>query len=209
MRTVLHNELGLDITKEQEDYLFSRSQKNKEDHNAANNGMGYADFAKYFQEVSSAPFPASKSGLAAEVGFHRDNNDGGATSDDHEMPIHLQPKTILRQRRHQLRQLLTSHSSRSHGSGMKETSLFLAMDVHRSGKVTMQEFLDWLNSVGLQWTMEELKQVVLGDINDNGDIVLRKEQLERRLFGGADNGEGEAGMTEHDFAEFVESLDAE
>mmetsp|Transcript_37413 Transcript_37413/g.78908 ORF Transcript_37413/g.78908 Transcript_37413/m.78908 type:complete len:260 (+) Transcript_37413:54-833(+) len=207
IRTVLHNEMGLDITKEQEECLFSRlpQQQNKENFDAANNGMGYGAFAKYFQEVSSAVLPASQSGMAAAVGFHRDDDGTSTKEKDREMPIHLQTKTILHQRRHQLRQLFTAHSSRVQGSGMKETSLFLAMDVHRSGKVTMQELIDWLKSVGLDWTMEELKQVVLGDSDG-----IEKENMESRLFRESDdNGEGEAGMTEHEFALFVESLDCE
>lgn len=188
VRTVLHNELGLDITKEQEELLLSRvpQWKNGEKQNP-NVGMGYADFAIYFQDVSSAVLTSSEAGLAAAVGFHRDSSDGNERANS-EMAIHIQPQTILHQRRHQLQQLLMTHSSRA-GSGMKETSLFLAMDVHRSGKVTMQEFLDWINSVGMQWTMEELKQVVLGGKGGNGRI--------------------ESGMTEHEFAEFVESLDCE
>ncbi|KAL7534475.1 hypothetical protein ACHAXR_007959 [Thalassiosira sp. AJA248-18] len=232
VRTVLHNELGLDLTTEQEHCLFSRSGQFKKNHHNNNNesssnnnndGMGYADFAKYFQEVSSAPFPASQSGLAAAVGFHR-NDTGNTASDntngnniDHEMPIHLQPQTIILQRRHQLRQLLSSHSSPEGrgNSGMKETSLFLNMDVHRSGKVTMQEFLVWLNTVGmLQWTIEDLKQVVLNR-EESSDVIMESEKLEMRWFGNAGDDDGdreggeEAGMTEHDFAEFVESLDGE
>ncbi|KAL7543512.1 hypothetical protein ACHAWF_007404 [Thalassiosira exigua] len=202
VRTILHNELGLDITKEQMECLFERSQQSKDAHNNNNgNGMGYAQFAKYFQEVSSATFQASQSGLAAAVGFHRDSNGDG----DHEISIHLQPQTILHRRRKQLRELLRSHSSReSHGkSGMKDTSLFLAIDVHRSGKVTMQEFLDWLNAVGmLQWSIEDLKRVVLVT-----DDKREREKLEKHWF--VSEGGKEAGMTEHEFAEFVELLDCQ
>lgn len=216
VRTVAHNELGLDLTKEQEDCLFARSQhlqnKDKENQHV---GMGYAAFAKYFYETSKFPFPASQSGLAAAVGFHRDSSDDNTRANS-EMAIHLAPKTILRQKRQQLRQLLTAHSSREgHGnSGMKETSLFLAMDVHRSGKVTMQEFLDWLNTVGfLEWSMEDLRQVVLGSGDNGGIDSIESEKLEMQWFGGAtnsdDNEKREAGMTEQDFAKFVESLDSE
>mmetsp|Transcript_25317 Transcript_25317/g.54476 ORF Transcript_25317/g.54476 Transcript_25317/m.54476 type:complete len:265 (+) Transcript_25317:53-847(+) len=211
VRTVLHNELGLDITKEQEALLLSRVPQWKKGENQNTSiGMGYTDFAKYYQDVSSATFPSSEAGLAAAVGFHRDDTDGNARANS-EMSIHLQPQTILHQRRHQLQQLLMTHSSRV-GSGMMETSLFLAIDVHRSGKVTMQEFLDWINSLGMQWTMEEMKQVILGDKdNENEGIGMEREKLESRWFGTADvdNGRREAGMTEHEFAEFVESLDSE
>jgi len=195
VRTVLHNELGLDLTKEQEDLLLSRVPQWKNgEKQSPNVGMGYADFAIYFQDVSSAVLTSSEAGLAAAVGFHRDSNDGNERANS-EMAIHIQPQTILHQRRHQLQQLLMTHSSRA-------TSLFLEMDVHRSGKVTMQEFLDWINSVGMQWTAEELKQVVLGGKDD--------EELENRWFGStSDNGKVESGMTEHDFSAFVESLDRE
>lgn len=246
IRTVLHNEPGLDLTTEQEHVLFSRyspvQQKqhhlscNKDENHTNGNtsaskvGMGYADFAKYYSEVSKATFPASQSGLAAAVGFHRDdekrNNDNDTTTTDHEMPIYLHPQTVIHQRRHQLRQLLTAHSSResSGNSGMKETSLFLKIDVHRSGKVTMEEFLEWVNGAGtLDWAMDDLKQVVLNketttksSCDGNGGGILDSEKLlEQKWFGTNALGDGingkkdEAGMTEHDFARFVESLDDE
>jgi len=203
VRTVLHNELGLDITNEQEDLLLSRVPHWK-DSNGENStstaGMRYGDFAKYFQEVSRAVLPSSEAGSAAAMGFHRDKRVGNERANS-EMLIHIQPQTILRQKRHQLQQLLMAHSSHA-GSGMRGTNLFLTIDDHRSGKVTMQEFLDWINSVGMQWTAEELKQVVLGGKND--------EELENRWFGStSDNGKVESGMTEHDFSAFVESLDRE
>lgn len=208
VRTVLHNELGVDITTEQEERLFSRTLREEDDASTKakkRNGMGYADFAKYFQAVSAATFPASQSGLAAAVGFRREKLADRASS---ERLIEVRPQTVLRQRRRQVQQLLMTHSSRTTGSGMKETSLFLAIDVHRSGKVTMQEFLDWLNSVGgLQWSTEDLRQVVLGEIDADGDVVLRQDRLEKCWFRGAKNGEGETGMTEPQFAEFIESLD--
>ena len=151
--------------------------------------------------------PASQSGSAAAVGFRRDAGDGLKSS---ERRIEIQPSTTLRRRRHQVQQLLMTHSSRTTGSGMKETHLFLAIDVHRSGKVTMEEFLDWLNTVGgLGWTMEHLRRVVLGEVGDDGDIVLRKDRLEKRWFQGNENGVGERGMTEPEFAGFIESLDGE
>jgi len=216
VRTVLHNELGLDITKEQEEILASRlrpqnnqsSSGDEENNNGGAIGMGYGDFARYFHEVSSSSFPASQSGLAAAVGFHRDDdpNNGGI---DREKSIHLQPETIVHQKRQQLRQLLRSHSSREGqgAMGMKGTSLFLAMDVNRSAKVAMEEFLDWLNKIGmLEWTIEDLKQVVLVGDKCNGNY----EELETRWFGSIDcESHGEAGMTEHEFAEFVESLDSD
>ena len=175
VRTVLHNELGIDITKEQEDILSSRIPNNKE----GTVGLSYTEFATYYQEVGASSYPASQSGLAAAVGFQTDT-----TSTNREKSIHLQPNQVIKQKRQQLRQLLTSHTSRESehgvGSGMKETSLFLAMDVHKSGKVTSDEMLHWLNTVGmLNWTKD--------DVNDIGF--------------------GSTGMTEHAFAEFVESLD--
>lgn len=226
VRTVLHNELGVDITGEQMDVLFLRANSSSSsNNNNANNkaGMGYADFARYFREVSGSSYPASQSGLAAAVGFERDEDGkyskGGV---DRERSIHYQDATVVHRRRHQLRRLLTSHTTRDHGMRMKATTLFLAMDVHRSGKVTMREFLDWLNSVGtLQWTMDDLRQVVLlrennRDVDDNDDerTMMEREKLETRWFGGVaseDGGGGveEAGMTEHDFAEFLDSLDGE
>ena len=174
VRTVLSNELGIDITKEQEDILSSRIPNNKE----STIGLSYAEFANYYQEVGASSYPTSQSGLAAAVGFQTDT-----ASMDREKSIHLQPSQVIKQKRQQLRQFLTSHTSRESehggGSGMKETSLFLAMDVHKSGKVTIDEMLHWLNTVGmLNWTRE--------DVNDVG-------------FGSS--------MTEHEFAEFVESLD--
>ncbi len=220
VRTVLHNELGLDITSEQEEILFHRSN-NMENESTTNDvlGMKYSEFAKYFQEVSSATLPASVAGSPAAVGFHRNERSTNEnTRGNSEMSIHLQPATILHQKRRQLQQLFTSHSTRdgSHsksGSGMKETSLFLAMDTHRSGKVTMQELLDWLNTVGvLGWGMDDLRLVVLGEEEENtGDNVDERKVLEKRWFGGEDDdGDSrEAGMTEHEFAEFVESLDSE
>lgn len=176
VRTVLHNELGIDITKEQEDILSSRIPNNKE----GTIGLSYSEFAKYYQEVGASSYPTSQSGLAA-VGFQTDTSTTGI---DREKSIHLQPNQVTKQKRQQLRQLLTSHTSRESehgvGSGVKETSLFLAMDVHKSGKVTMDELLHWLNTVGmLNWTKE--------DVNDVGF--------------------GSSSMTEHEFAEFVESLD--
>lgn len=174
VRTVLHNELGIDITKEQEDILSSRIPNNKE----GTIGLSYTEFARYYQEVASSSYPTSQSGLAAAVGFQTDTR-----NIDREKSIHLQPNQVIRQKRQQLRQLLTSHTSRESehgvGSGMKETSLFLAMDTHKSGKVTADEMLHWLNTVGmLGWTKEDVKDVGFG-----------------------------SSMTEHEFAEFVESLD--
>ncbi|KAL9189893.1 hypothetical protein ACHAXT_009568 [Thalassiosira profunda] len=221
VRAVLHNELGLDITEEQEGMMFDRGQQTKEggedneedSSGTTEKGMGYAAFAKYYQEVSSATYPTSQSGLAAAVGFHRDDEDETAAekreSIDRERSIHLQPSQVLHQKRHQLRQLLTSHSSReSPGKGgMKETSLFLAMDVHRSGKVTMPEMLAWANELGmLGWSLEEFKEVVLMGAEGEAE----REELERKWFGDAEEDvDREAGMTEHEFAEFVESLDSE
>ena len=175
VRTVLHNELGIDITKEQEDILSSRIPNNKE----GTIGLSYTEFAKYYQEVGASS-PASQSGLAAAVGFQTDTS----TDIDREKSIHLQPNQVIKQKRHQLRQLLSSHTSRESehgvGSGMKETSLFLAMDTHKSGKVTLDELLHWLNTVGmLNWTRE--------------DVI--------------DIGFDSTSMTEHEFAEFIESLD--
>jgi Ca2+-binding EF-hand superfamily protein len=210
VRTVLHNEFGLDMTQEQEAFIssrFSGQGKVTSSCNSTHNGMSYGEFAKYFNDVSSATLPASQSGSAAAVGFRIEK---GNESIDHELPIHLTPETMRLQLRHQLRQSLSAHSSRTHGgSGMKETSLFLAIDVHRSGKVTMQEFLEWLNSVGMEWDMEKLKLVLLGC--DSGKDGKDAKQWEQHLFGidgdGLEAGGKEAGMTEHEFAEFVESLD--
>jgi len=216
LRAVLHNELGLDITTEQENSVFARSQQHHNKENKKAIGMGYAECTKYFAAVSSISYPTSQSGLAAAAGFHRNANDN-PTRASSEIAIHLSPKIVLRQRRHQLRQLFTAHSSRegehsNTGSGLKDTSLFLAMDVHRSGKVTMKELLNWLNTIGsLEWSMEELKQVVLGDKDENEGNDIERERLEFRWFGGEndDNVEREAGMAEHEFAVFVESLDVE
>jgi Ca2+-binding EF-hand superfamily protein len=205
VRTVLHNGFELDITPEQERWIFSRFSNHNGDTDGCNSqvGMKYSEFAKYFNDVSNGTLTSSQAGSAAAVGFHIDDESGGV---DHELPIHETLKTKRRRMRHQLRQTLSAHSSRTHGgSGMKETSLYLAIDVHRSGKVTMQEFLDWLKSVGIDWNMNELKFVILG-CNDADDGT----KLERHLFGidndGLECGK-EAGMTEHEFAEFVESLD--
>ena len=206
VRTVLHNEFEIDITPEQEQNIFSRfSGQNQCDEESGNKqvGMKFGDFAKYFNEVSSANLPSSQSGFAAAVGFHIDKQD---ETIDHEMPIHETTESKRLRLRRQLRQTLSAHSSRTHGgSGMKETHLYLAIDVHRSGKVTMQEFLDWLKSVGIEWDIEQLKLVVLGCTAGND-----REELEKHFFGinlkGFERGE-EAGMTEHEFAEFVESLD--
>ena len=83
---------------------------------------------------------------------------------------------------------------------MKETSLFLTIDVHQSGKVTMQEFLDWLNEVGnCEWAMDDLKLVVLGT------SVAAKD--DKGWFSSNESNMIEAGMTEYEFATFVESLD--
>jgi Ca2+-binding EF-hand superfamily protein len=204
VRTVLHNEFELDITLEQEQWIFSRFSNRSSDIDGCNSqvGMKYSEFAKYFNDVSNGTLTSSQAGSAAAVGFHIDGN-GGV---DHELPIHETLETKRRRLRHQLRQTLSAHSSRTHGgSGMKETSLYLAIDVHRSGKVTMQEFLDWLKSVGIEWDMNELKLIILG-CNDTED----GKKLERHLFGTNNDGlecGKEAGMTEHEFAEFVESLD--
>ena len=208
MMTALHNEFGMDITHEQEQYIFSRFSHKGEgavDSCAkAQVGMTFGEFAKYFNDVSSAAccMPSSESGSAAAVGFHIDQGRDA----DREMPILETLETLRLRLRHQLRQTLSAHSSRTHGgSGMKETSLYLAIDVHRSGKVTMQELLDWLKSVGIEWDMNQLKLVVLGCQSDE-----KGNSSERRFFGiGNDmlDGGKEAGMTEHEFALFVESLD--
>ena len=220
VRTVLHNELGIDITKEQEDILLTRipnkdennSTKDDDENTTITFGMTYVQFAVYYQEVSASSYPASQSGLAAAVGFQRNNDeDNKALLLDRQKSIHLQPQQIIHQKRHQLRLILSSHSSREgdtngSGSGMKETSLFLTIDVHKSGKVTMQELLDWLNKVNmLNWTMEDLKGVVLCGHQKN-------DVMEKRWFAGGNTSEsanGEKGMTEHEFAQFVESLDSE
>jgi Ca2+-binding EF-hand superfamily protein len=207
VRTVLHNEFAMDITEEQEQHIFSRFSgrhvKGTDACDKSQLGMTFGDFAKYFDDVSNCTMPSSQSGSAAAVGFHIDEDIGKI---DHELPIHITLESKRLQLRHQLRQTLSAHSSRTHGgSGMKETSLYLAIDVHRSGKVTMQELLDWLKSVGIEWNMKQLKLVVLGCHSD-GD----RKKLEQHFFGTHDDGldEGrEAGMTEHEFAEFIESLD--
>ena len=228
LRAVLHNELGFDITDEQENIFFARrseqqqqQQQQEQQENENQNsitGMGYAEFTKYFAAVSSVAYPTSQSGLAAAAGFERDTaNDDDPERANSEMAYHLQPHTILHLRRRQLRQLFTAHSCREgepckSGSGMKDTSLFLAIDVHRSGKVTMLELLDWLNTVGsLDWSIEDLKMVVLGDDIDNNGDGDKRDELELKWFGGKDedDAEREAGMVEHEFAEFVESLDGE
>ncbi|KAL3788355.1 hypothetical protein HJC23_009161 [Cyclotella cryptica] len=209
VRTVLHNEFGMDMTKEQEAWIFPRFAGRNKGASSCDNtqsGMNYGEFAKYFNDVSSATLPSSQSGSAAAVGFHIEQGNGNI---DREFPIHLTPETKRLQLRHQLRQTLSAHSSRTRGgSGMKETSLFLAIDVHRSGKVTMQEFLDWLNSVGMEWNMEKMMLAVLGCHSQKDEKDRNK--LELHLFGkdgdGMEAGGKEAGMTEHEFAEFLESL---
>mmetsp|Transcript_4183 Transcript_4183/g.7256 ORF Transcript_4183/g.7256 Transcript_4183/m.7256 type:complete len:285 (-) Transcript_4183:104-958(-) len=197
IRTVLHNEFEIDVTKEQEECIFSHASLNGD---AA--GMRYAEFAKYYSEVSNTTYSMSQSGFAATVGFQR-NTEKDADIVDNEAPIHIQPGTKRKNLRKQLRQLLTSHSSRSpakFGSAMKETSLFLAMDVHQSGKVTMEELLDWLNEVGnMGWSVEDLRLIVLGT-SDSDD---------KDWFSSNDSKSTEAGMTEHEFAIFVESLDVD
>ena len=206
IRTALHNEFEIDITHEQEQNIFSRFSGQNQGDDVCDNkqvGMKFGEFAKYFNEVSSASLPSSQSGSAAAVGFHIDKQD---EANDHEMSIHETTDSKRLRLRRQLRQTLSAHSSRTHGgSGMKETHLYLAIDAHRSGKVTMQEFLDWLKSVGIEWDMEQLKLVVLGCSADDD-----KKKLEKHFFGtnfdGLEEGK-EAGMTEHEFAEFVESLD--
>lgn len=206
VRTVLHNELGLDMTKDQEDILLTRIPNNEMNATTTTTvGLSYSEFAKYYQAVSASPLPASQSGLAAAVGFQ-----SNSTTNTHEMSIHLQPNQIIHNNRHKLRQLLSSHSSRpgehGSGSGMKETSLFLAIDVHRSGKVSMLELLDWINTTGMfNWGMDDLQEVVFWR-------QLDKKLLKKRWFGSFDAevaGKNEEGMTEHEFAEFVESLDSE
>ena len=205
VRTVLHNELGLDMTKDQEDILLTRIPNNEMNATTTTFGLSYSEFAKYYQAVSASPLPASQSGLAAAVGFQSNN-----TTNTHEMSIHLQPNQIIHNNRHKLRQLLSSHSSRpgehGSGSGMKETSLFLAIDVHRSGKVSMLELLDWINNTGMfGWSMDDLQEIVLFGKEDNS-------AMEEHWFGTTDtevDGKKDAGMTEHEFAEFVESLDTE
>lgn len=195
IRTVLHNEFEIDVTKEQEEYIFSHPSLHID-----GKGMRYADFAEYFSEVSNAPYTTSEFGFAASVGFQKDKD---ANSVENEAPIQLQPETVRMNLRHQLRQILTSHSSRSTaktGSAMKETSLFLTIDVHQSGKVTMQEFLDWLNEVGnCEWAIDDLKLVVLGT------SVAAKD--DKGWFSSNESNMIEAGMTEYEFATFVESLD--
>ena len=192
IRTVLHNEFEIDVTKEQEEYIFSHASLNGD---AA--GMKYSEFAKYYSEVSNTTYPMSQSGFAATVGFQKD------VGVDYESPIQIQPETKRTNLRHQLRQLLTSHSSNSpakFGSAMKETSLFLAIDVHQSGRVTMGDFLDWLNRVGnMDWSMDDLKLIVLG----TGDTD------DKDWFSSKEMNNAETGMTEHEFAIFVESLDVE
>ena len=194
MRTVLHNEFEIDVTKEQEQYIFSHAALNGD---AA--GMKYSEFAKYYSDVSNTTYPMSLSGFAATVGFQKD-----ATGADYESPIQIQPETKRTHLRHQLRELLTSHSSNSpakFGSAMKETSLFLAIDVHQCGHVTMEDFLDWINKVGnLDWSMDDLRFVVLG----TGDTDVDKD-----WFSSKESNNAEAGMTEHEFAIFVESLDVD
>ena len=206
VRVVLHNEFELDITDEQEQIIFSRFLgKHNKEASCSNikKGMTFGEFAKYFNKVSNATMTSSEAGSAAAVGFHIDSDKEGI---DHELPIHETIDTKRLRLRHQLRQTLSAHSSRTHGgSGMKETSLYLAIDVHRSGKVTMQEFIDWLKSVGIEWSIEDLKLVMIGCNAEKDDT-----KLEEHLFGTNNDGveEGkEAGMTEHEFAEFVESLD--
>ena len=193
---MLHNELNVDLTKEQEEFIFSHPSLMND-----SEGMKYGEFAKYFSEVSKTTVSSSEAGYAAAAGFQKDNTD----SIEIESPIHLHRDTLRLKLRHQLRQLLTAHSTHSPaktGSAMEETSLFLAIDVHRSGKVTMQELLDWLNEVGnMEWTMEDLELVVLGTPNTAKD--------EHNWFSFTTNDSNnslEAGMTENDFAKFVESL---
>mmetsp|Transcript_18099 Transcript_18099/g.28389 ORF Transcript_18099/g.28389 Transcript_18099/m.28389 type:complete len:262 (+) Transcript_18099:61-846(+) len=192
IRTVLHNEFEVDVTKEQEECIFSHASLNGDA-----SGMKYAEFAKYYSEVSNTTYPMSQSGFAATVGFQRD------ADVEYEAPILIQPGTKRKKLRNQLRQLLTSHSSYSpakFGSAMKETSLFLAIDVHRSGHVTMEDFLDWLNKVGnLDWSMNDLRLIVFG--TDDAD--------EKDWFSSNGSNNTKAGMTEHEFAIFVESLDVD
>lgn len=194
IRTVLHNEFEVDVTKEQEECIFSHASLNGDA-----SGMKYAEFAKYYSEVSNTTYPMSQSGFAATVGFQRD------ADVEYEAPILIQPGTKRKKLRNQLRQLLTSHSSYSpakFGSAMKETSLFLAIDVHRSGHVTMEDFLDWLNKVGnLDWSMDDLRLIVFG----TGDA----DKKDWFSSNGSNNTKAKAGMTEHEFAIFVESLDVD
>ena len=54
---------------------------------------------------------------------------------------------------------------------------------------------------GLLWNMEDLRQAVLGEIDGSGNIVLQEDKLAERWFRGPENGEGETGMLQHEFAE--------
>ncbi|EJK75709.1 hypothetical protein THAOC_02559 [Thalassiosira oceanica] len=137
--------------------------------------------------------PSSQAGLAVSAGLERQESEGV------EAPIHLRHETVINERRHVLRDLMGSHSSNS--AGVRITSLFLAIDVHRSGRVTMQELLDWINTEGnLTWTMEDLEEVV-----SRGQESELQQQC-KQWFPRSSEAAQEAGMTEYQFALFVESL---
>merc|ERR1719293_107687 len=99
--------------------LASRRNMNS---NNDKHGMKYGDFTTYYQGVSSAVLATSQAEAAACVGFQREESSGRGA------PIHIQPETVLRQRRYELRQMLSSRSSDI--AGVKTTTLFLSIDVH-------------------------------------------------------------------------------
>ena len=188
VRTVTHNELGVTLTPDQMRLLASRNG----DDAGGRWGMKYKEFAIYLDAVSRVVMPSSQSGMAASAGLERQESEGA------EAPIRLRHEAAIRGRRHELRGLMRSHSSNS--AGVRSASLFLAIDVHRSGRVTMQELLDWTNSEGnLSWTMEDLEEV-----------VSRGQEAElqqcKQLFHRSSEAAPEVGMTEHQFAQFVEPL---
>lgn len=188
IRTVTHNELGITLTSDQMKILASRNEDD-----GGRGGMKYKEFAIYFDAVSRVVMPSSQAGLAVSAGLERQESEGV------EAPIHLRHETVINERRHVLRDLMGSHSSNS--AGVRITSLFLAIDVHRSGRVTMQELLDWINTEGnLTWTMEDLEEVV-----SRGQESELQQQC-KQWFPRSSEAAQEAGMTEYQFALFVESL---
>jgi len=231
LKTALHDQFGIALTKEQLDAIFYRfayfesdgrdyehfdrlenpekeedqgkdvqdSKKKDQSYVSGHQyGIRYSEFVKYMESTekaihSSQSVSSSMAGLGNLALRQGDfiNND-----DDDEYISLSQHRQLIKKLKKQLLQLIESHSKttsaangRNKGGGMQVTSLFLNMDTHRSGSVTVKEFQTWVFNMGWNVTEEEL------------ELILGKYYPQDKSNGG--------GIEFDDFAHFINELERE
>lgn len=171
MKTSLKNIFGMEVTDSQMKALFARfAHLDDEDCEKGCNEIRYGDFILNFYNAardSSRSTASDFSGVDIRIEDEIHLRSALPTLDIIKPPSDTVPKDLLAA----LQRKILSRSS--HGSGTRETRLFLDMDTDRSGKVSPKEFQSWTAKMGLELTDRQC-ELILGDYYDPNGIQLQK-----------------------------------